>query len=152
MSATGRIKYFMRPNPVVDPSGGQPYSPVVQYDRNRDTNYLVEAIAGKVTASATTITMVISALTEVIPKELSEGNIVTIDNFASFRPTLRGVTTDPDHTITADNAQLFIDARAIDLRLATIANLATYERLIYEERKPVIESYYDLVHETDNYS
>ncbi len=64
--------------------------------------------------------MVISALTEVLPKELAEGNIVTIANLASFRATLRGVTTDPNYTVTTDNASLFISARASEvLRTAT---------------------------------
>jgi hypothetical protein len=151
VNRTGQINYVMQPNSVVAPSGGQRYSPVIQYDRNRDTDYLIAAIAQRTAVSATTVKMVISALTEVIPQELSEGNIVTLNDLASFRPTLRGITTDPNYVVTVDNARLFIRARAAErLRLATEKRV-TYQRLPYEERVPVIESFLDLVTQTSDH-
>lgn len=142
---TGRIDYILQPTTLTGANG---YVPVVQYNQNRGTDYLIQEIAKRTAVSSPTVKMVISALSEVIPKELSEGNIVTINDLVSFRPVLRGSTNDPDFVVTTTNAKLVISARADDVLRLVADGLATYRKLTYETKTPVITSVFDPIDKT----
>jgi hypothetical protein len=105
---------------------------------------LIAKVVARTSLSTGDVRSAVTALIEEVRGTLSAGDTAVIDGLATFTLSLSGSFATPDATISRDSAQLNLVVQG-DVRLqAAIAAAASYERLVFDTKTPIVSSFYNV--------
>lgn len=133
------IKYTVVPNPL---QPGQYYPRPLSLD-TKELNTILREVAEKTTVSPHDAKAVVSAFIQEIINGLIDGDRVSIDEFADFRPRLSQVMQSASDEFDPNTGELLIAATIKPQVTKQVRRSAQFEKLMQGTKEPLMASFFD---------